>query len=105
MLPLANVKHLDVFEAGSLHLGLRRVVHTVVSLVLEAVEPALGRRIISAISLATHRARHAKFGQFALVSHAGVLAASVGVMQYPRCGTPAEPCHRQRIGHKVCSHE
>jgi hypothetical protein len=51
MLPLAIIKHLDLLEAGHLHFGLRYLAHAVVTLVREAVKPALGRRVVPAIPL------------------------------------------------------
>ena len=104
MLPFSIVKHLDVLKAGCLHCGLRRVTHAVITLVFEAVKPALGRRVIPAVSLAAHRTRHAEFCQLGLIRLAGVLAAPVGVVQHTRRRSPAEPCHCQRIGRQVRRH-
>ena len=61
MLPLAVVEHLDVLEAGGLHVGMGGIPNAMHPLVLEAVEPALGRGIVPAVALPAHRARHAVF--------------------------------------------
>jgi hypothetical protein len=50
MLPFPVVEDLDVLKAGSLHLGMRGIANAMHPLVLEAVEPALRRRVIPAIS-------------------------------------------------------
>ena len=75
MLPLAIVKHLNVFEAGRPHFSLGSVTQAMVAFVLETVEPALGRRVVPAISLAAHRTRHAERAQLVLVGLTGVLGA------------------------------
>ena len=54
MLSLPVVKDLDVFKAGGPHLGMGSVTKAMDPLVLEAVEPTLGRRVIPAVSFATH---------------------------------------------------
>ena len=48
------VEHLDVLEQVGLSVGSRRVDRAVHPLVLQAVEAALGRRVVPAIALATH---------------------------------------------------
>lgn len=45
MLPFPIVKNLDVFKGCGLDLGVRGVANTMDSLVLEAVEPTLRRRV------------------------------------------------------------
>ena len=54
MLPLPVVEDLDVFKGCSFDLGMRCVANAMYPLVLEAVEPTLGRRVIPAVSLSTH---------------------------------------------------
>jgi PAS domain S-box-containing protein len=104
MLALPVVKNLDVFKGGSLDLGRRRVVNTLQPLVLEAVEPALRRRIVPAVSFPAHRAGHAVRLELVLKGMAGILASPVGGVQQPRHRTLPEPRHGQRIGHPVCRH-
>ena len=102
--PFPVVKHLDVFERRRLHVLACSEAPSMHPLVLEAVEPALGRGVVPAVTLAAHRAGHAVFGQLVLKRMAGVLAAPVRVMQHPRAGLASEPRHGQRIGHDVRRH-
>ena len=51
MLPLSVVEDLDVLEAGGLHVSMSGIANAMHPLVLEAVEPALRRRVIPAVSL------------------------------------------------------
>jgi len=50
MLPLAVVEDLDVLEAGGLHVSMSGIANAMHTLVLEAVEPALRRRIDAPMS-------------------------------------------------------
>jgi hypothetical protein len=102
--PLPVVEHLDVLEAGRRHLAARREADTMHSLVLEAVEPALGRGVVPAVALAAHRTGHAVFGKLALKGMTGILAASIGVMQYARRRLSPEPRHGQRVRHDIRRH-
>ena len=45
MLPLPVIEDLDVLEAGSLHVGMSGVANPMHSLVFEAIEPTLRRRV------------------------------------------------------------
>lgn len=83
MLPLPVVEDLDVLEAGGLHVGMSGVANPMHPLVFEAVEPTLRWRVIPAVPLPAHRARHAERLELVLKGMAGVLAAPVGVMQQP----------------------
>ena len=56
---LAVVEGLDVLEGFGLHLGMRGITNAMNSLVSETDEPAFRRRVVPAVSLATHRAGHA----------------------------------------------
>jgi hypothetical protein len=49
MLPLSVVENLDVFKGGSLDLSVRSIPNAMHPLVLEAVEPALRRRVVPAV--------------------------------------------------------
>ena len=104
MLPFSVVKRFDVFKGGRLDLGVCGVANAMHSLVLEAVEPTLRRRVIPAVPLSAHRAGHAVFLEPVLKCLAGVLTAPVGVMQQARCRSPAEPGHGQGIGHDIRRH-
>jgi hypothetical protein len=84
MQPLPVVKHLDVLEGRGRHVLARREAPAMHPLVLEAVEPTLGRRIVPTVSLAAHRAGHALFSELVLKCMAGVLAAPVGMVKYTR---------------------
>lgn len=75
----------------------RREAPAMHALILEAVEPAFGRRIVPTVSPATHRTRHAVFSEFVLKRMAGVLAAPVGVVQHARRWLSPEPRHRQCV--------
>jgi hypothetical protein len=86
MLPFSVVKDLDVFKGGRLDFGMSRVANTMHPLVLEAVEPALRRRVIPAVPLPAHRAGHAVGLELVLKDMAGVLAAPVGVVHQPIAG-------------------
>ena len=50
MLPFAVVEHFDVFEARRLHVGMGGVANAMHALVLETVEPALGRCVDAPMS-------------------------------------------------------
>jgi len=50
-------------------------------LVFQVVEETLGDRVVPAVALAAHRTLHAVCNQLVLERLAGVLAASVAVMQ------------------------
>ena len=80
MLSFPVVKHLNVLEAGGLHVGVTGVANAMHPLVFEAVEPAFRRRVIPAVSFATHRADHAVSPELVLKRMAGVLATSVRVV-------------------------
>ena len=54
MLPLPVVEDLDVLEAGGLHVGMSGIANPMHPLVLEAVEPALRRRVIPAVPFPAH---------------------------------------------------
>ena len=54
MLPFPVIEHLDVLKAGGLHLGMGGITNAMHPFVLEAVEPALGGRVVPAISFAAH---------------------------------------------------
>ncbi len=60
------VEHLDVLEQVSDGFLAGGVACTVHPFVLEAVEEAFGRRIVPAVTLATHRADHAVLGELGL---------------------------------------
>ena len=64
---------------------------------LEAVEPAFGRGIVPAVAFATHRAGHAVGVESVLKGLAGILDATVGVMNNPWCGAAAKPGHGQGV--------
>ena len=82
MLADSVIKDFDIFKARGLHFSMGSVAHAVVSLVLEAVEPALGRRVIPAISLAAHRARHAERLELVGKGMTGILAAAIRMMHH-----------------------
>lgn len=100
----AVVERLDVIEGVGNGLGSRLVAGAMHSLILEAVEETLGRRIVPAVSLAAHRADHPVFLQPRLKGVAGILASPVGVMNQSGCRLPAEPRHGQCIDHDVRRH-
>src|SRR3989338_4455522 len=71
MAACAVVEHLDVFEhvsLGRLPGGVPGAVHP---LVLQAVEEALGGRVIPAVALAAHGTDHAVSGELVLEGPAG----------------------------------
>ncbi len=61
-----------------------RVTQTMVSLVLETVKPASGRRVIPTISFATHRTSHSKRFELVLKGIAGVSTATIRMMHDAR---------------------
>ncbi len=71
---------------------------------LEAVEPALGGRVIPAIALAAHRTDHAVLLERIPKRRAGVRAAAVGVMPQTRGRPAAEPRHGQGVRPEFCRH-
>ena len=54
MLPFPVVEDLDVFKGRRLDLGVCGIANTLHSFVLEAVEPAFGRRVVPAVSFPVH---------------------------------------------------
>ena len=84
MQALTVIKDLDVFKGNSLDVDMGFITNAMHSLVLEAVEPTLGRRVTPAVVLTTHRADHAVFLEFVRKRMAGILAATVGVMHQSR---------------------
>ena len=99
MRPLPVMEDLDVFKGDSLDLSVRRMANPVYPLVLEAVEPALRRRVIPTIPLSTHRSGHAVFLELVLKRMAGVRAAPVGGVQQSWRRLLAKPGDGQRIRH------
>lgn len=73
------VEHGDVLEQIARGLVSGRVAHAMHSLILEAVEEALSRCVVPAVTLARHRTAHAVGSQAGLVSLAGVLTTPIGV--------------------------
>jgi hypothetical protein len=59
MLPLAIVKPFDELKAGRPYFDVGCIAHSMVTLVLEVVKPALCMRVIPAIAFSAHRAEHA----------------------------------------------
>lgn len=100
----AVVERLDVVEQVGLRFGPHGVAGAMHPLILQAVEEALARRVVPAISLAAHRAGHPVLFQLRLKGEARILAAPVGVMDQARRRLPAEPGHGQRIDDDVCRH-
>ena len=49
MLTFPIVEHIDVLKAGGLHGGMAGMTYAMYPLILEAVEPALGGRVIPAM--------------------------------------------------------
>lgn len=98
------VEHLNVLEAGRTHLRPCFEAHTMHPLILEAIEPALGRGVVPAIPFSAHRAGHAVVGELVLEGRARVLATPVGMVQQARRRLSPEPRHGQRIGHNVRRH-
>ena len=74
------------------------------SFVLEAVEPAFGRRVVPAVAFPTHRADPTVFPELVLKGMAGVRAPPVGVMHQAWSRALSEPGQDPCIGHDVCRH-
>ena len=70
-------------------------------LVLEAVEPAFRRRIVTAVASRLIE-RHAVFSRLARKRMTGALAAPVSVMQHAPYRLSAEPRHGQRVHDDAC---
>ena len=104
MLPLPVVEDLNVFEGGCLHLGVSDIAKPMHPLALEAVEPALRRRVISAVAFSAHRASHAERLELVLKHVTGVLAAPIGVVQQPSGRSFPKPGHGQGIDHDIRRH-
>jgi hypothetical protein len=104
VLPFPAVENLDVLKAGGLHVGVGGVADAMHPLVLEAVEPALRRCVIPAVSFPAHRADRAVRLEFVLKDKAGVLAAPVGVVHQSVCRALPEPGHGPRSGHDLRRH-
>ena len=73
MLALPVVEDLDVFKACGLHVGVGRLANSMYPLVLEAVEPALRRRVTPAVPFSAHRARHSEWLDLVLKGMTGIL--------------------------------
>ena len=101
VLPCPVAENLDVFEGGSLDLGVSGIVKPMHPLVLEAVEAALCRRVIPSVAFPAHRASQAERVELVLKRVTCVLVAPIRVVQKPRCRSFPEPRHGQRIGHNV----
>ena len=95
------VERLDVVKDVGNGFGPRAVAGAMHPLILQAVEEALARRVVPAVTLVAHRT---VFLQPCLKGMAGILASPVGVMDQPRRRLPAEPCHGQRIDDDVRRH-
>jgi len=91
------VENLDVLEQVGLRVGSRCVGRPMHPLVLQAVEEALGGRVVPAVAPAAHRGGHAVLGELGGHGMAGVLAATVAVEDHPGTRLTPEPGHRQRV--------
>ena len=94
----------DVDEQVSLSLGACTVARAVYPLTFQAIEEALGRRVVPAVTLATYRAGHAVCLQSRLIRVACILPSSLRVMNQTRRRHPAQPSHAQRIHDDVRRH-
>lgn len=81
MSALPIVPHLDVLENVSLGLGLAMVVPVMHQFLLECSKEPLHRRIVVAVALPAHTAKHTMPGKQFLVIPAGVRTASIAVME------------------------
>ena len=102
MLAGSIIKDFNIFKAGSLHFSMGSVTQIMVSLVLETVKPAFGRRVIPTISFATHPTSHSKRFELVLKGIAGVLTATIRMMHDARFRSAAKPGHRQCVRHDIC---
>ncbi len=82
MLSLPVVERLDVVEQIRLRLGPRTVVGAMHPLILQAVEEALARRVVTAVPLAAHRADHFVLGKQRLKGVARILASPVAQLAH-----------------------
>lgn len=64
----------------------------------------LGRRIVPAVTLATHRTPHAIRFECRLKQMPTVLAATIRMHNQSRCRSTSEPGHAQRIHHQLLRH-
>ena len=71
---------------------------------LQASPQALGRHIVPAVPLATHRAAHAVTGECGLELTAAILAAPVRVEDQAWRGMAPEPGHAQCVCHQTGLH-
>ena len=98
------VKHLNVVKQitlGLLPCCVMLVEHT---FVLQAVEEALHRCVIPAVTLAAHAGHHAVGSEQILIVVTAVLAATIRVVQEAGLGTAPEPRHAQRTDHELFGH-
>ncbi len=98
------VERLDVLEQVGLRVGAGRVRRAVHPLVFEAVEEALGRRVVPAVALATHRCGHAEVTQLGRHGGTCVLTSAIAVKHDSSLGLAPEPRHGQGIGDDVRGH-
>ena len=101
---LAVVERLDVIEGVGNGFYPAFVADAMHPLIIEAVEEALGRRVIPTVLLAAHRAGHPECFQPCPKGVAGVPASPVGVIEQSGCWLPAEPCYGQGIDDDIGSH-
>lgn len=97
----ADVEHLDVREGGGLHGVPGGEALPEDPLVLEGVEPALGRGIVPAIALAAHRADYAVLGQLGMEHLTRVLAPPIGMVVQPQSRLVSKPTHGQRVADQI----
>lgn len=81
------------FEADRFHRDRSGVTYTMVLLVRKSGQPPVGRRVVSAIFVATRRAGLAIFVELVLKRMTGVLADAIGMMHDVRSRAPAEPSY------------
>jgi hypothetical protein len=106
MLPLAVIEDLDVFDTGGLHIRMPLVAYAMHTLVLEAVESALGRRV-DAQQFPLWLIEHVLPYSWSLAARHGWHTARiqpVGMVNEPRRRAIAEPRHCHGVCHDVGSH-
>jgi len=103
MRPSPVIEDFDVLETRRAQVGMGSIAPPV-PLVLETVEPVVGRSIVPTVARPAHQARHAVFPERALKGRARVRAAPVGVVQQLRHRTPPEPGYDQCIGDNIRRH-
>ena len=104
MQTLAIVKHLDIVNHIPPRCFPREIDPMIRSLGFQTAKKSFNHRIIPAITFSAHAANHAMLFQLILVDMAGILAATIRMMEKLFRWLPALDRHGQGVDHQCCFH-